>query len=202
MNAYIEVGSISLKTHAIARVDVEARIEDVEVRVWQEDGCVFIREQKARAGQGMAQPKADILVTLPPECATLVQVVTGAVAVHNLAAAVQTHVITGKTTLSNLQGPIVATSVTGSINYGGTLVDDMHRFMTTTGSIHLALQEPPNARIYAWATTGHVQCDLALTQKRRGGYLTGDHLYGVSGNGEGRILAEVTTGLVRLGAAA
>jgi hypothetical protein len=100
--------------------------------------------------------------------------------------------------LKNLAGRIAASSVTGTIRYDGQLVDDAHRFVTTTGALQINLQQAPDARIYAWATTGRVSCDIPLSHERRGGYPTGDHLYGVAGSGVGRILAEVTSGSIQI----
>lgn len=201
LSIYAETASIRIEPHSFDRVDVEARLRDVQLRVWQEDGNVFVcvENEVALAGQPPLHPKAEITIKTPANSETYAQIVTGALSVRDIVAAVRTSVITGKTTLSNLHGRISAECVTGNINYAGRLVNGMHRFMATTGAVHLALAEPPDARVYAWATTGRVQCDLALSEKRRGGYFTGDHLYGVSGSGEGRVLAEVVTGSIRIG---
>lgn len=201
LNLYAETAHVHIESHPFDRVDVEARLRDVELRVWQEDGNVLVHAENDVAGEGEPQvrPKAEIIIKTPAACETYIQIVTGSLFICDLSAAVRTHVITGQTTLQNLDGRISAECVTGNIDYAGRLVDGMHRFMTTTGAVRLALNEPPNARVYAWATTGRVQCDLALSEKRRGGYFTGDHLYGVSGSGEGRVLAEVVTGSIRIG---
>lgn len=201
LNIYAETASIRIETHGFDRVDVEARLRDVQLRVWREDGNVFVyaENEVALAAQALVRPKAEITIKAPANSETYVQIVTGTLSIRDVVAAVRTSVITGETTLSNLDGRISAECVTGNINYAGRLVNGMHRFMATTGAVHLALAEPPDARVYAWATTGRVQCDLALSEKRRGGYFTGDHLYGVSGSGEGRVLAEVVTGSIRIG---
>lgn len=201
LNIYAETASVRIETHPFHRVDVEARLRDVQLRVWQEDGDVLVHAENVMANDGEppVRPKAEILVKAPADAETYVQVVTGELSIHDISAAVRSYVITGQTALSNLGGRISAECVTGSINYVGRLVDGMHRFMTTTGAVRLALPEPPNARVYAWATMGRVHCDFALSEKRRGGYFTGDHLYGVSGSGEGRVLAEVVTGSVHIG---
>ncbi|MFW6068603.1 MAG: hypothetical protein ACOC9E_03380 [Chloroflexota bacterium] len=201
LNLYAETAHVHIESHPFDRVDVEARLRDVELRVWQEDGNVLVHAENDVAEDGATplRPKAEIVIKAPAACETYIQIVTGSLFIRDLSAAVRTHVITGQTTLQNLDGRILAECVTGNIDYAGRLVDGMHRFMTTTGAVRLALNEPPNARVYAWATTGRVQCDLALSEKRRGGYFTGDHLYGVSGSGEGRILAEVVTGSIRIG---
>lgn len=200
LNVCVEVGSVTVKTHALPRVDVEARLREVDLAVWQENGCVYVQGENSRPSQPGAtqRRKAEILITLPAGCPTYVQVVTGTVRLQDLEAAARTHVITGQTTLNNLRGPIYATTVTGNIHFGGSLATGTHRFAATTGSVRLALDEAPDARVYAWATTGNVQCALPLSDQRRGGYFTGDHLYGVAGAGEGRIIAEVVTGSVHL----
>ncbi len=201
LNLYAETAKVHIETHPFERVDVEARLRDVQLRVWQEDGNVLMHAENEVVGEREppVRPKAEIIIKAPTGCETYIQIVTGSLSIRDLSAAVRTYVITGQTTLQNLDGRISAECVTGNIDYTGRLVDGMHRFMTTTGAVRLALNEPPNARVYAWATTGRVQCDLALSEKRRGGYLTGDHLYGVSGSGEGRVLAEVVTGSICIG---
>lgn len=201
LSVYAEIGRVTIKTHTLPRVEVEARLRHVDLKVWQENGCVNVlaESQSGLHREAMQQRKAQIVITVPATCCTTAQVVTGALKVCDLKAATRTHVITGPTTLGNLHGPIHATTVTGSIEYGGVLPQGTHRFASTTGSVRLALSEPPDARVYAWATTGHVQCAWPLSAQRRGGYLTGDHLYGVAGKGEGRVIAEVVTGSVQLG---
>lgn len=194
---YAEIGNIIIKKHAHPRIEVQARLRGVDVRVWREDGDAFLTaERDVRAET--AQPKAELVILVPGYCEIQAHVVTGSIEISYLSAAVRTHIITGQTKLNHLKGPINATSVTGSIQFKGQLAHDLHRFMATTGSVELALQESPDARIYAWATTGRVYCDLPLSQQRRGGFPTGDHLYGVSGSGAGRVLAEVTTGSVHI----
>lgn len=201
LNIYAETARVRIETHLLDRVDVEARLRDVQLRVWQEDGNVFVHSENdvARDGQAPVRPKAEILIKTPADCETYVQVVTGTLSISDISAAVRTYVITGQTTLRNLKGRISAECVTGNVDYVGCLAEGVHRFMSTTGAVRLALHEPPNARVYAWATTGRVKCDLALSDTRRGGYFIGDHVYGVSGSGEGRVLAEVVTGSVRIG---
>lgn len=193
----VELGGIIIEKHLLPRVVVEARLRGVEVRVWRKGGDVFVtaeRDTKVR----IREPKAELVISAPEYCEIQARIVTGSIEINHLGAGVRTHVITGQTKLNQLQGPINASSVTGSIQYRGLLADHLHRFMATTGSVQLLLQEPPDARIYAWATTGRVHCGLALSEERRGGYPTGDHLYGVCGSGAGRILAEVTTGSVHI----
>ena len=200
LDARMEAGSLTIRTHPIGRVDVEARLYNVELRVWQKNGRVFLRAEHSEsldAGPSYRR-KADVLVTIPSFCDTFVQLVAGNVTVSDVTGPVRTGVITGNTTLCNLQGRVFAATSTGNINYGGLLVDGVHRFIATTGSLHLALQQPPNARIYARATTGKVHCGLPLSGQRRGGRLTGDHLYGVAGSGVGRVQAEVVTGSVHI----
>ena len=199
---HVESGSVDIRSHDLPSVDVDAHLRGVDVHVWREDDCVFVTAENAplEADQAAVPRKAEIVVLAPATCDVQVQVVTGSVEIHDVSAAVRSHIITGQTALSNIGGRIVASAVTGSISYQGRLVDDTHRFAATTGSLRLALQEPPNARIYAWSTTGRVLCELPLSQSRRGGLPTGDHLYGVTGSGVGRILAEVTTGSVHIAA--
>lgn len=201
LNIYAETASVRIEKHSHDRVDVEARLRDVQLRVWQEDGNVLVHAENdlARDGGPPVRPKAEIVVRAPAHCETYVEIITGALSIRDMMAAVRTYVVTGRTTLHNLGGRVSAECVTGNIDYVGRLVNGMHRFMVTTGAIRIALHEPPNARVYAWATTGRVNCNLALSEKRRGGYFTGDHLYGVSGSGEGRVLAEVVTGSIRIG---
>lgn len=201
LNIYAETASIYVEPHSFDRVDVEARLRDVQLRVWQEDGNVLVHAENEVAPDGHPplRPKAEIIIKAPAHCEIYVQIVTGILSIRDIVAAVRCYVITGEINLRDLDGRISAECVTGNIDYKGRLVDGPHRFMATTGAVRLSLHEPPNARVYAWATTGRVQCDLTLSEKRRGGYLTGDHLYGVSGSGEGRVLAEVVTGSIRIG---
>ena len=201
LDARVEAGSLAIRTHSVARIDIEARLRNVELRVWQKDGRVFLRAENSEpqvAGHPIRR-EAQILVTVPSFCETFVQMVAGNLNVSDVTAAVRTHVITGKTTLNNLQDRVFATSLTGSIHYDGLLVDGVHRFMTTTGSLRLSLQQLPNARIYARTTIGKVHCGLPLSGQRRGGRLLGDQLYGVAGSGLGRVQAEVVTGSVHIG---
>lgn len=202
LNIDVETGSVVIQTHDVPRVDVEARLRDVDVHVWREDGGIFVTAENTTmpVAAETVRPRAELVIMIPAACAVRAHVVTGSLEISDLSAAVRTHVITGQTNLNNLQGRITASSVTGSIRYDGRLAEDIHRFAATSGSLRLALHEPPNARIYAWATTGRVHCDLPLSRQRRGGYPTGDHLYGVAGQGVGRVLAEVITGSVHIAA--
>lgn len=192
-----EIGGVLVQTHPFPRIDVEARLRGVEVRVWHEDDDVFVTAERLRTVK-FVDPKAELFITVPEYCELQAMVVTGSLEVNDLNGALRTHVITGQTELNSVAGRISASAVTGSIKFAGRLANDLHRFVATTGSVVLDLDNAPDARIYAWATTGRVQCDLPLDQQRRGGYPTGDHLYGVCGSGTGRILAEVTTGSVHI----
>lgn len=200
LSMYIETGRVILTTHAAARVEVEAHLRDVDMRVWREGDCVHIAVENVTTSLASDEidPEAELLLSVPATCGILAHVVTGAVEINDLAADVRTHVITGSTCLRNVAGRIAASAVTGTIKYEGRLTDDTHRFVTTTGALQLNLQQPPDARIYGWVTTGRVFCDLPLSHERRGGFPTGDHLYGVAGSGVGRILAEVTTGSIQI----
>lgn len=202
LNINVETGSIVIQTHDVSRVDVAASLRDVDVHVWREDNDVFVTAENTAmlVATETARPKAELVIMIPATCAVRAHVLTGSLEINDLSAAAHTHVITGQTNLNNLQGRITASSVTGSIRYEGRLVEDIHRFVATRGSLRLTLHEPPNARIYAWATTGRVHCDLPLSRQRRGGYPTGDHLYGVAGQGVGRIITEVITGSVHIAA--
>lgn len=200
LNICVEVGQVTVQTHTLPRVDVEARLRDVDLTVWQENDCVYVQAQNSDSGfaQDDANPKAEIVVTVPADCPLYAQVITGTLTVRDMAGPARTHVITGQSKLENLDGPIHATTVTGAIQYNGRLAGGAHHFAATTGAVNLALTELPDARVYAWATTGNVQCSLPLNATRRGGYLSGDHVYGVAGSGEGRVIAEVVTGSVKL----
>ncbi len=196
-----ELGSVTIEAHSQPHVDVQALLRDVDIDVWQEDGRVHVQAVVVRGEEQLTDPgpKADITIKTPAGVSIVAHVVTGTLAVHDLQAPTRTHVITGQTRLSNVEGAMHATTVTGSIEYSGQLSDATHHFAATTGAVRLMIAGVPNARVYAWATTGRVQCDLPLSARRRGGYYTGDHLYGVSGSGEGRMMAEVVTGTVHLG---
>lgn len=198
-----ELANITVRTHVQPQVDVEARLREVNLSVWQENGCIYVVAENERNNPARAdnRRKAEIVITMPANFPASVHVVTGSARIQDLQAAVCTHIITGQITLMNLGGPVVATTVTGSVHYAGGLAAGSHRFAATTGTVRLALDETPDARVYGWATTGSVQCSWPLTERRRGGYFTGDHVYGVAGSGEGRIVAEVVTGSVHLGVA-
>lgn len=200
LNVTVEMGNVVIKTHALPRVDVQAELRGVNLDVWQEDGCVYVRAENDAEWFDAAHRsrRAEITITTPADCPVFAHVVTGALVVEEVNAAARTHVITGQTRLRSLRGAVHATTVTGDIEFDGALSGGTHHFAATTGSVRLALDEVPDARVYAWATMGRVYCELPLSVSRRGGYLTGDHLYGVAGSGEGRVIAEVVTGQVQL----
>jgi DUF4097 and DUF4098 domain-containing protein YvlB len=109
-------------------------------------------------------------------------------------APITTHVITGKTKLTDLGGPIYAKSVTGFLSYNGYLSEENHRFETTTGDLQLRLTKEPNAHMDMKTVTGRVHCGFPLTNERQQSHVVGRKITGTLGAGTGHIKARVVTG--------
>jgi len=203
LDVKVELGDVEILPHDGCSVIVEAEVRDMVVDVHRQDNTVSVRvdvDEAARfpwlrLGKWWDNgPKATLTIHIPADCEIRANTVTGRLAVQDVQAPVTTRVVTGNTKLTNIAGPIYAKTTTGKLQYTGLLMDDKHRFETTTGSLLLRLPQAPNARLDASTTTGSLHCDFPLDQLKHENHMVGAKLRGTLGSGAGRIKARVVTG--------
>ena len=209
LNVMVELGEVEVLSHEKPMITVSAETRHVIVTVHQEDGTVFVRAEVEDGWVGSIgrflrgdQPKARLLIHVPTDCEIKAKTITGMLTVRDIMAAVTTHVTTGKTQLTNLGGPIYAKAITGQMIYDGLLVDDNHRFETVTGELKLRLTKEPNAKLDIGTTTGNVQCDFPLTNRKQERHWIGGKMKGTLGAGTGQLKARVVTGNLHVAQAA
>lgn len=208
LNVVVEVGEVEVEPHDKPLITVTAETQHVILTVHQEDNTVYVRAEVEDGWMGTHgrflrgdHPKAKLLIYVPTDCEINAKTITGSLTIRDIAAAITTHVTTGKMHLANLGGPIYAKTVTGLVTYEGLLVDDNHRFETVTGDLRLRLTKEPNAKLDIGTTMGRVHCDFPLTEQKRQRHITGGKMKGVLGAGTGHLKARVVTGNLHVGRA-
>ena len=199
----VDVGEITILPHNQSdTVLVDATVNDVDVTVHRQGETIFVRAER-REESGIAGKigrllnndyKTELTVHVPTDCAVNAKAATGKIHVSGLSAPVDTFVVTGQTQLHDLGGPVRAKAVTGQVKYAGDLTAVNHRFETVTGSVHLNLNPNLNARLDTQTTTGHLRCQLPLSDRQDRNFLTGSRVKGTAGAGTGHIKARVVTG--------
>jgi hypothetical protein len=199
----VEVGRVEIRTHEAQHVAVLAEFRGAEITVTREMDAVVVRAGVER-GLGRWLPgrnsKVHLTIDVPAACRVDARVVTGMLDIQDVLGPVPSHVTTGKTTLANLGQAVDARNTTGSIEYDGVLVDEEHRFYTTTGHLRLRLHKIPNAWLDAKTVTGHISIsgDFPLEKAKQSRTVVGRKVRGMLGSGTGEIRARVVTGHIQL----
>jgi len=213
-------GSVEVKSgpKAEVTVDLDLRIpEDLDLNVSQ-DGSVVTITCRSRVIPFFSWakyifsggPRANILVSVPPETDLDIETrldrvevkgvtgtlaaesSTGTVSIQDCEGTVKAITRTGYIKLENVNGTVFAHNSTGSIRFVGALSKGENWFRTSTGSIELMLQGKPDLAVEASSRLGRVTCSPELTDARyeRGRYT------GRIGSGTGRLIAETKTGSI------
>lgn len=199
----IEVGRVEIRTHEAQHVAIQAEFKRAEVTVTREGDAVVVRAEVERGlGNWLPgwNPKVHLTISVPSDCRVDARVVTGHLSIEDVMGPVRSNVTTGRTILSNLGQTVHARTITGSIEYDGILVDEQHRFSTTTGHLRLRLHKIPNAWLDAKTVTGHISIpsDFQLEKAKQSRTLVGRKVKGMLGSGAGQIRARVVTGHIHL----
>jgi len=198
-----EIGDVTIQPHDGRSITVEADLRHMTINVTRQDNVVSVRveqedkEWRQNIGRWFNaddQPKAIVTIHVPHTCVIHAKTITGQMHIHDIDAPVTATVITGKNDLANIGARVDARATTGEVTYNGFLTNDFHRFETVTGSIRLNLTQEPNAKLDGRVLTGDVHCALPLAQPKLHKALTGKHLKGTLGTGEGAIKAQIVTG--------
>lgn len=207
LDLFVEVGSVEIRPGNGRVVTVEAEVQNIIVDVYQKSNVIFVEAHTDKKIQGNwferlrngdLQTKAKLIIHIPPTCEIKAKTTTGSVDIQEINAPTTIRTTTGSVHLADIGGPIYAKVITGKLSYNGVLMNDNHRFETTTGSIQLNLAKEPNARLDATTITGNIHCDFPLTNEQRKSHLTGGKIRGTLGSGEGKIKAKTTTGSLRV----
>lgn len=199
VDIFVVIGRVQVQTHdqPLARVEISYR--DLDVSVQRVDNVLYVKvEQGDRRWKWWngARPKAIVNVTIPAECAVRLKTITGRTTIQDVIAPVKADITTGKLHLSNLGGAVDAKTITGHIRYTGSLVEDQHRFVSTTGKVDLQLAGMPDAMLNAKTVTGRIRCDLPLAAAKEKRNFTSQSLHGRLGAGSGEIRVRVVTGSI------
>lgn len=197
----VEVGRVEIRAHEASHVAVLAEFKGAEVTMTREGDAVVVRAEVERGlGKWLPgrSPKVHLTIDVPATCRVDARVVTGRLDIQDVLGPVRSNVTTGKTTLANLGQAVDARTTTGSIEYDGVLVDEEHRFYTTTGHLHLRLHKVPNAWLDAKTVTGHISNDFPLEKAKQSRTVVGRKVRGMLGDGSGQIRARVVTGHIQL----
>lgn len=198
-----EIGDVTIQPHDGRSITIEADLRHMTINVTRQDNVVSVRveqedkEWRQKIGRWFSaddQPKAIVTIHVPHTCVIHAKTITGQMHIHDIDAPVTATVITGKNDLANIGARVDARATTGEVTYNGFLTNDFHRFETVTGSIRLNLTQEPNAKLDGRVLTGDVHCALPLAQPKLHKALTGKHLKGTLGTGEGAIKAQIVTG--------
>jgi len=207
LHLLLDMGEATILPGNGRAVTIEADLRHMTIDVTRQDAIVSVRVEQedkdwlqklGRLFSSEGHPKAVVTVYVPPTCAVFAKTITGQMRISDLDAPVTATVITGRNELANIGGRIDARTTTGDVRYTGLLSDAHHRFEAVTGSVRLNLMEEPNAQFDGRVVTGDVRCDFPLAQSQVNKALTGRHLKGILGSGEGMIKAQVVTGSLRL----
>jgi hypothetical protein len=204
INVNIETGSVAIEPHDLPVVWVEGEGCNVDVSVSRHEDVVYVTSEDRPVGISKwfgrlaEQPKVKMIIHIPAHCRVRLKTVTGSAIIQDVQAAVRAEVITGTLTLINLGDIIDAQVVTGTILYDGVLPETDNHFSATTGKVQLNLDQDPDAQVHVKTVTGHIFCDFDLTNQKRGGSFTGDHLSGIIGKGSNNLWAKTVTGTVHL----
>jgi DUF4097 and DUF4098 domain-containing protein YvlB len=203
LHVTVEVGEVDIRSHDKRSVVVDAETEHMVLSLHRDENNIYLRVENEDGESHRdtltrliknVQPRAVVRIRIPASCEVRAKTVTGSLSVSGIDAPTATHVITGKTNLDQLGGPISAKTVSGSVYYRGLLAEERHRFKATTGKVHLELTETPDARVDARITTGQIRCGLPMKEQVERRNVTGARLRGTLGSGKGDIRARVVTG--------
>ncbi|MBP7592024.1 MAG: hypothetical protein KBA85_10490 [Chloroflexi bacterium] len=202
-----EIGNVTIQPHDGRSITIEADLRHMTINVSRQEDIVSVcveqedkewRQKISRWFSADDQPKAIVTIHVPHTCAIHAKTITGQMCIRDIDAPVTATVITGKNDLTNIGARVDARATTGEVTYNGFLTDDFHRFETVTGSIQLNLTQEPNAKFDGRVLTGDVHCALPLAQPKLHTALTGKHLKGTLGTGQGAIKAQIVTGSLRV----
>ncbi len=187
---------------------MEAETEKMDLTVYKENNTVYVTAKQQDEELELSEkinrfftnnnPRANLSIHVPVDCKVRAKTITGKLSISDLEGPITTRVVTGKTKLENLGGAINAKTVTGTLIYNGSLSNDEHRFETTTGKMHFALSHSPDVKLDAQTTTGQIRCDFPVDNKVERRNITGARLKGTLGSGKGNIKARVVTGSMHL----
>jgi len=207
LHLLVEIGETTIRPHDGRSITIEADLRHMTIDVTREDNVVSVRVEQedkewlqklGRLFSPDGHPKAIVTIYVPRTCAVYAKTITGQMRISDIDAPVTATVITGKNELANIGARIDARTTTGDVRYDGLLVNDRHRFEATTGSVRLNLAKEPNAQFDGRVITGDMRCDFPLSQSQVNKALTGKHIKGTLGTGEGAIKAQVITGTLRV----
>jgi DUF4097 and DUF4098 domain-containing protein YvlB len=198
----LDVGTLRVQTHDKPLILVEAKVKKSTVEVTRDGDDVTVTAKAKRKFNWLSlfssNARAELTITVPPECALLLKTATGSVRVSDVQAAVVIKTATGSVQLSNLGGPIEAAVVTGKLSYEGALSADDHQFKVVTGSVRLSLTDEPDVELSAKTVTGSIRCDFPLHNEQRQREFVGGKLRGELGNGMGELKITAVTGSVAI----
>lgn len=201
LDVVVEIGSLEIRPSASQEIIIDATYQHMDVFVEQKENTVFVRAEQEEGFDHKLkrlfrdeQPKAELVIQVPPTCEINAKTITGKQEVTGIQASVTSRVVTGNHRLSDIQGPLYAKTMTGKLYYTGKLTEDNHRFETVTGSIHLTVPPTTSAELSASTTTGKLVCSLPLTNVHHERRVVGSKLRGTLGDGNGRIKVKITTG--------
>jgi hypothetical protein len=207
LHVMVEIGEVTIRPHDGRSITIEADLRHMTIDVTRQDDVVSVRVEQedrdwmqriGRLFSADGHPKAIVIIHVPHTCTVHAKTITGQMDISDIDAPVTATVITGKNELANIGARIDARTTTGEVSYKGLLVDDHHRFESITGSVRLTLTKEPNAQFDGRVVTGDVRCDFPLAQPKVNKALTGKHLKGTLGSGEGSLKARVVTGSLRV----
>jgi DUF4097 and DUF4098 domain-containing protein YvlB len=197
-----DVGTLRIQTHEKPLILVEAKVKNVKVEVSREGDNVTVTSRIPQSKKWFnlfgVKTRAELIITVPAECALRLKMAAGSVQVQDVKAPVKASLATGSARFANLGGPIEATVVTGKMTYQGALSADDHRFKAVTGSIRLTLASEPDLTLDAQTVTGAVRCEFPLQNEKRRREFVGGGLQGVLGDGAGSLKITAVTGSVTI----
>jgi hypothetical protein len=198
----LDVGSLRVQTHDKPLILVEAKVKKSTVEVSRDGDDVTVTAKAKRKFDWLSlfgsNARAELTITVPPECALLLKTATGSVRVSDVQAPVVIKTATGSAQLSNLGGPIEAAVATGKLSYEGALSADDHQFKVVTGSVRLALTDEPDVELSAKTVTGSIRCGFPLQNEQRQRQFVGGKLRGELGSGMGELKVTAVTGSVTI----
>ncbi|MCB8988233.1 MAG: DUF4097 family beta strand repeat protein [Ardenticatenaceae bacterium] len=210
LHVLVEVGEATILPHDDPHgrsITIEADLRHMTIDVTRQDNVVSVRVEQedkdwlqklGRLFSSEGHPKATVVIHVPRTCTVYAKTITGQMRISDIDAPVTATVVTGRNELANIGARIDARTTTGDVRYDGLLVNDHHRFEATTGSVRLNLPKEPNAQFDGRVITGNVHCDFPLAQSQINKALTGNHVKGILGSGEGMIKAQIITGSLRV----
>lgn len=204
INVNVETGTVAIEPHDLPVVLVEGEGQHVDVSVSRHEDVVYVTSEDQERGiskwlgRFSEHPKVKMVIHIPADCKVRLKTMTGSAVIQDVQAAVRAEVITGSLTLINLGDVIDAQVITGTVLYDGVLPETDNHFSATTGKVQLNLDQEPDAQVHAKTITGRIYCDFDMTNQKRKGSITGDHLAGLIGKGTNHLWAKTITGTIHL----